>query len=345
MREENSCESQKIPGHKLIKGNYDTTEISDSEIMELFDNVFSSNSKNSTSYKFGFLKCILDNLYNFDEEYIISYDLLFGKFAEIYWNLVLEYGIRQMPKTEGKSGSVIERIFNEAVEKYDISAHIVFEAIEENVANKIKSRVKSLCKKNVVGALYRDTRDFFYSFSNEDEWLQMNPLFFEFLNKYRSIIEKLNYYEWAKFLEKVNDEETTYRLLNKLDKSSKRNNLSVYRDILFYEYEQKRCFYCRKEFKSLKGIHVDHFVPWSKIKDDQLWNLVLACSSCNEKKSDRIPDKVLFSEIVERNEEMIHLECASSKMRGYQPKMFGKMYESLARYSVKEAWRPERKGR
>lgn len=51
-----------------------------------------------------------------------------------------------------------------------------------------------------------------------------------------------------------------------------------YRQILFEEFENKECFYCGRKL-SPKRIDVDHFIPWSFIKDDNLWNLVLACPS------------------------------------------------------------------
>ncbi|WP_306453832.1 HNH endonuclease domain-containing protein [Bacillus sp. 7884-1] len=30
--------------------------------------------------------------------------------------------------------------------------------------------------------------------------------------------------------------------------------------------------------------HVDHFIPWSFVQADQLWNLVLSCNSCKVQK-------------------------------------------------------------
>ncbi len=42
-----------------------------------FSNLFSSRSNNSSSYKFGFLKAIMDNLYNVDEKLTLTFDQLF----------------------------------------------------------------------------------------------------------------------------------------------------------------------------------------------------------------------------------------------------------------------------
>lgn len=50
--------------------------------------------------------------------------------------------------------------------------------------------------------------------------------------------------------------------------------------------------------------HVDHFIPWSFVKDDKIWNFVLACPSCNEKKNNRIPAVDYPLKIEKRNKKM-----------------------------------------
>ena len=104
-------------GHLLEKEKYKVKNLSDDEMWSLFSYLFSPKSANDTSYKFGFLKSILDNLYNVDNELYLSYDQLFSKFTEIYWNLVLSYHIRQ--KSPGKTNrrAKIETILYEAQAK------------------------------------------------------------------------------------------------------------------------------------------------------------------------------------------------------------------------------------
>lgn len=113
-------------------------------------------------------------------------------------------------------------------------------------------------------------------------------LFDEFLLKYKFELDKLNYYAWAKYLEKINSDGVLVKVLDKLDDATpKRNNLYVYREILRKEFEQDKCFYCGK-FLSEKA-DVDHILPWKLVREDRIWNFVLSCKSCNSKKSDKIP--------------------------------------------------------
>lgn len=91
--------------------------------------------------------------------------------------------------------------------------------------------------------------------------------------------------------------------MKKLELSTpRRENLSVYKEILYEEFEEKTCFYCGKKLKA--KTHVDHFIPWSFVKDDKIWNFVLACPSCNEKKSNKLPSNDYLFSIKKRNRKL-----------------------------------------
>ena len=63
-----------MAGYDLAEGRYENRTLSDDEMWSAFSNLFSSHSKNSSSYKFGFLKAIMDNLYNVDKLYSVVDD-------------------------------------------------------------------------------------------------------------------------------------------------------------------------------------------------------------------------------------------------------------------------------
>ena len=54
------------------------------------------------------------------------------------------------------------------------------------------------------------------------------------------------------------------------------------------------CFYCRAPLPS-SGVEVDHFVPWSRLPNDALGNLVLADRRCNNAKRDHYADLDLLA--------------------------------------------------
>lgn len=328
-----------MAGFELKEGKYVNSLVSDDDLWAALSNIFSAHSKNDSSYKYGFLKSIIENLYNADEDLILSFDQLFSKFAEIYWNLILKYEIRQKAITNDNRQTYLERILFETAKKFNISEGVPFESLPENIIAEVSHKIKMKCKTYVVGALFEDTKKLFYSFSKKDEWIQINPLMYEFICKHKLIIEKLNYYEWAKFLEKVNDDSVTLHLLDKLDQSAKRNNLSAYRQILFEEFEERTCFYCGR--KLLKGnVEVDHVIPWSFIKDDNLWNLVLSCSECNRQKSDKLPDIVYLNALAERNNDIM-IEIKEREMKNYRNEKLKYIYYWAKINGYDKIWKPK----
>ena len=325
-------------GSNLKEGMYREGPFSDDEMWSSFAYLFSNRSQKSSSYKYGFLKAILDNLYNTDENFVLTFEQLFSKFAEIYWNLVLKHHIRQAPITKDGKIAVLKRILWKTKEKCPVADELPFESLPEEVRKDVCKRVKNNCKGNVVGALYGDLQEMFYSFSKDGEFIKLNPFMYEFVCKHKVAIEKLNYYEWAKYLEKNNADDVMDHLLTKIDESAKRKNLEYYRNILFEEFENK-CFYCGKTLTK-KNVHVDHFIPWSFIKDDKLWNFVLACSNCNEKKSDKLVPKTQLDMLVARNENIIIKYHDSTLMRNYRAQRLLNIYSWASDNGYKDIWIP-----
>jgi 5-methylcytosine-specific restriction endonuclease McrA len=72
---------------------------------------------------------------------------------------------------------------------------------------------------------------------------------------------------------------------------SKRESLNHYLQILS-QYDEQVCFYCGHSLSSIKRkTHIDHFIPWSYVQNDTLWNLVIACQKCNTRKSDKLTEE------------------------------------------------------
>jgi CRISPR/Cas system Type II protein with McrA/HNH and RuvC-like nuclease domain len=48
------------------------------------------------------------------------------------------------------------------------------------------------------------------------------------------------------------------------------------------------CVWCGKTL-TVENLHIDHLLPYSQTKNNELWNLVPSCIACNAGKSDAIP--------------------------------------------------------
>lgn len=226
-------------GFNLKFGEYKKIDVTEEEFWKAFNKVFSTKTVNSSSYKFVFLKSLLDCIYIYKKIKYSFYEI-FERFTEIYWVLVVKYGLAQNNSTTKET--YIEQILNEYVEcttdKYPIKME--FNDLTENVKKKIVCQVTQKCKTYVVGALYYDTNELFYSFSKKDEILEINPRMLKFIEKYGSLIEELNYYELTKFLDKVNSRETVEHILNKKPTYKLNAEQAVYRQLLYDEFECER---------------------------------------------------------------------------------------------------------
>lgn len=322
-------------GCNLTEGIFKDRDISNDEMWAIFNHVFSNQTKNTASYKFGFFKSLLDSLYNVDAELSLSFDTIFSKFTEIYWNIVLKHKLRQI---DGRGISAIESILETAAKEWCGDTHIIFEKLPATAQLSIVKRVKAKCRRYVVGAFFVDTSSLLYSFSLKTETLKFNPQLYSFICRHKVTLEKLNYYEWAKFLERVNDNAETSLLLLKIDESTKRNNLDYYRQILFKEFEDHTCFYCGRKLNN-SGIHVDHFIPWSFIKDDNLWNFVLSCPKCNTSKNDRLASQHYLETLIERNSR-ISIPMCSIEMKNYSEAKLASIYHWAIDNGYNRIWNP-----
>jgi 5-methylcytosine-specific restriction endonuclease McrA len=76
-----------------------------------------------------------------------------------------------------------------------------------------------------------------------------------------------------------------------------RENLTAVREPLV-KLQQGRCFYCNEPLRT--SVEVDHFIPWARLPDDGLHNLVPAHHGCNNKKSDYIASVVHLERWMQR---------------------------------------------
>lgn len=292
-----------MAGYNLKEGKLNTTVVSDDKYWSLFNYVFSSSCMKRNTYKFGLIKSILDSIFGAESKndlIFISYETLFAKFASNYWNLIVKYNLKQM-RRDGKSEiSAIEQIFYNKLKSQPVARILEFDDLTEKNQSEIITAVMISCKRYVLGALYEDTEGYIYEFNKAGEGIYIAKSAHEFMMRYKSELEKLNYFAWAKFLEQINDDSVLCRLLDKLELSTpRRNDLTIFRRILEKEFEENTCFYCGKKLKSI--VHVDHFIPWSFVKEDLLWNFVLACPECNTRKNNRVPNYDFLKKIQLRN--------------------------------------------
>ena len=117
-------------GYLLQRGDIKRYFVTEADLWAVINYTFSSSCSKRSTYKFGLIKAIIDNLFcvhKSDRGLELSYKEIFSKFAENYWNIVTKYHLKQM-RPDGKSSlSKLEQIFTGVLEKSHVSQYIEFE--------------------------------------------------------------------------------------------------------------------------------------------------------------------------------------------------------------------------
>ena len=199
-------------GYNLNEGLFRNKNVSEKYIWDAFKNAFSSEAVKASSYKFVFFKSLIDSIKKYDYKEQYAFFEIFERFTDIYWVLIVKYGLIQL-----KSGWKNLRIENILWDYVGITVNdvkkIQFCDLTNIAKNKLISQVEDECKKYVIGALYEDTQELFYSFSKKEKTIQINPIVLKFLKNHHSIIEEINYYELAVYLSEINDTKALKRIV------------------------------------------------------------------------------------------------------------------------------------
>lgn len=256
---------------------------------------------NSTSatYKFYWLLAILDAVQNQRQE--IKKDQLFASMLANAWYTVnyfnVSFGQQDLIQSTVKQLKDIEHItidekrnviHNRLVLSDRIETRKLLMHFDLNVphwflspwySKKGKKEIYELSQTEVNMPMYRLYKD---KISLLTPW-------YEYLHKHIRIIRDYVYWNLSLFLQARNP--NVPDIPNKLIKPAGRNSLNKQRKYWDYVIDKTgplECIYTGKEL--YKGsYHVEHFVPYSFVSHDQIWNLIPADNSFNMTKSNKLP--------------------------------------------------------
>ena len=207
---ERSESGQSIPGYALTEGALNDLDATDEQLFAVLKGVFGNKAHNST-YKFVFFKALMDEIVLREaagEDETIPFEILFQKFAESYWKMVFQYGMKQSFAVKDGRETFVEQIIHDKTRKYGIAREAGFHDLSLELQTEIVDSVLKKCTKYVVGALYGDTKGYLYSFSVKEHRLTVNHRMIPIISRNKAAIEKLNIRALAEFLEKVNGDAT-----------------------------------------------------------------------------------------------------------------------------------------
>jgi hypothetical protein len=118
--------------------------------------------------------------------------------------------------------------------------------------------------------------------------IEMNPSWNQYLLIHYNILKGFSYWHLLNYLQKNNPNVPS--ISEKLFPPSTR--LMTNAKIFWQKYfEKKRVFKCiySNEILTINDYSIDHFLPWSYVAHDQLWNLVPVAKKINSAKGDYLP--------------------------------------------------------
>lgn len=125
--------------------------------------------------------------------------------------------------------------------------------------------------------------------SRKEFFITLNPVWEKYLHEYYGVLVDFVYWNLTLYLQARNP--NTPNIPNKLFRPVERESLARQRrfwDSVLDLGGNFRCIYTGLPVN--KGSYaLDHFLPWSFMAHDQLWNLIPADGSINSSKSDRLP--------------------------------------------------------
>ena len=238
----------------------------------------------------------------------ISKEEIAKKLINYYWFQVIRFRLRQAPREiqDPKIVTLLKSV-SEIAGPYvrtpkDISIDLMQPIINELIEHGLREvlpRFHRLRNGQTTRRLFFERRSNAIVIPKEAE---------DFVYRHSDILRSTVLYEWTIWLEKFN---SAPKIATKVafNSKNKRSSLSKYRRLLLPI--QGYCFYCNAIFASTP--HVDHVIPWSYLLEDNLWNLVLACNSCNSSKGNNLPHKIYIEKLINRNQEIIEGETHFAK--------------------------------
>ncbi|HKR06312.1 MAG TPA: HNH endonuclease domain-containing protein [Bacteroidia bacterium] len=169
----------------------------------------------------------------------------------------------------------------------DLTRYVPFRFLSPWFANELQGQLDE--KKNyLIESLSRKTDSAsLYRFKNISE-LEINPSWRNYILKHISILQGFTFWHLVNYLQKNNPNVPNIpdklfppevRILSKAKKIW---------EIYLSKKNQFKCIYS-SELILTKNFSIDHFLPWSFVAHDQLWNLIPTPKTINSMKSDNLP--------------------------------------------------------
>lgn len=139
-----------------------------------------------------------------------------------------------------------------------------------------------------------------------DGSIEINKLWEQYLKKHLPILQGFSYWHLVKFLQRKNPNvpsisEKLFQPESRLLKSAR-----IYWNTYLESNKSVKCIYS-DEIICMNEYSIDHFLPWSFVAHDQLWNLVPVPKRINSSKGDSLPSIQYLEKFAEIQFDAFHI--------------------------------------
>ena len=277
--------------------------------------------RNNNTYKLAWGRAILELVFDRDnlEEKLVDIELkeVAEKILKLYWNQTFFFNLKQGPvNSDPEILQIVKILISQYTNNSKSNIPVWFnEAInvlktDEVFYNSLIKRVVRILKQDVSHRFMKSGIEILplYNLDLSNEKLTFNQYEISTLKEYNYLLSQLLNYRWSQLLESFN---RSPNITNKVKGSSqeviRRKSLNKFKDILLEIYEDDIIidFYTDKTIQ-LDQISVDHFVPWSFMYQDDLWNLVITSKSNNSSKSNKLISENYLDKLNRKNKELLN---------------------------------------
>lgn len=148
-----------------------------------------------------------------------------------------------------------------------------------------------------LSRLHFNTRKPLLKYGDDNRSVIVHPEWINYFKVNYRIIRGWISWEWLQYMQKCNP--SVPAISNKLfapaQRDSLKNQTTYWKTIL--EHQELFCIYSNKSL-SLDNLSLDHYLPWSFVTHDLLWNLIPTSKEVNSSKSDNLPSSDYFYSFV-----------------------------------------------
>jgi hypothetical protein len=301
--------------------------------------------KNVTnSYKFYWFLSILDHVRGSSNRVIPIPDLLTRMLAWIWYptnyfrlsfgksdrlgNIVLQVGEKASLPIDANHGEVLaairayqgrdERIANDVI---SLGRYLPFRFLRPFNSNDLRGLSDTLVNARIRELAFQNFSDplapcLYRFFGEAGDQIEIQPGWFVYLRRNLEILRGFCLWHLVNYLQTNNP--NVPNIASKLFRPEQRDLLPARKfwKFVFRERGEIRCIYSGQNMQ-IDAFSLDHFLPWSYVVHDQLWNIIPTPRGVNSSKSDSLPELSRYFDAFAR----LQYDGIQIVARGAQPKL------------------------